>query len=257
MDDAATLLRHAHRLREHWLLHLGEKAALGNSAVAFNSQLPAGNLVTHVSAQNDDEFEVAKQEVDHFFTEQGTKCQQWLINPAQREDERLRIISGLSRLGWQQDLQTVWKLQSQEHQLPTTDLQVIPARAGYALLEQLMVGIGQTTEEPQMAEAMLLHLDDPRVDSLLGIQQGRAIATISVLGDGQNALICALGFEAGSASYQSVGKSMVHRAIDVCRRSLFKNVFTFTPQEGASHFWRELGFEPIGELASMLRSHRS
>jgi len=240
-------------LREQWIAHLGEKAALDHSQIVFNPELLHGNVVTDLSVQSDEEFQTAWSEVEAFFRLHGTKCQQCLINPAQRDDMQSLISTALSRRGWQTEGLTVLQLQSQVELFISADLQVIPSRAGYPLLEQLMNEVGEVGGEPQLAQAMLAHLDDPHVDSLLAIQNGRAIATISVLGDGQNALIGGLGFAPG-LPFQNVGNLMVHRALESCRRSLFKNVFTLADSKNCpAEFWSKAGFASIGRLQSMRR----
>ena len=66
------------------------------------------------------------------------------------------------------------------------ELRIIPARASFKHARMLHEESAQQWHEPQLAEAAMLHLDDPHYDALIAIKDGAAAAHAGVLAVGRS-----------------------------------------------------------------------
>src|SRR5205823_181398 len=107
---------------------------------------------------------------------------------------------------------------------------------------------------PQLADALILHLEDPQTDALLALKDDVPAAFVTVLTVGEIGCITEL-FVSKSMRCQGVGRTMMSRALEICARSLFKHVFvSCEPQNApAISLYRQLGFEKIGDFVCYVR----
>jgi ribosomal protein S18 acetylase RimI-like enzyme len=97
----------------------------------------------------------------------------------------------------------------------------------------------------------MAHLDDPHWDALLALREGTAVAAVGVLAVGDVGTIDEL-YVAKDHRRQGIGRTMMGRALEICARSLFRNVMLSVPpeNEAAQVLYRGLGFRKVGEVMS-------
>src|SRR5262249_7307490 len=148
-------------------------------------------------------------------------------------------------------------------------LSIIPARASFRHVRELLDEAAQKyfPEVPpvpspavdtagesgatQLAEAGMLHLDDPHTHALIALRDGHAAASIPVLSVGDVGAIEEL-FVSAPFRNQGVGRTMMSRALEICARSQFRHVFVEVDPDNtpARHLYESCGFRKIGEIVS-------
>src|SRR5258706_537062 len=73
--------------------------------------------------------------------------------------------------------------------------------------------------EPQVAEAHMLQLDDPHWDALLALRDGRPVGGVGVLSVGDVGRIDEV-FVSEPARRRGIGRTLMSRALEICARSL-------------------------------------
>jgi ribosomal protein S18 acetylase RimI-like enzyme len=131
-------------------------------------------------------------------------------------------------------------------------LQIIPVRASFKHARILFDEFAGQYDHPPLAEATMLHLDDPHVDGLLALRDGVAGAYVMVLSSGDVGTIVSL-FVSAAFRGQGVGRTMMSRALEICARSQFRHVFLDVAQDNsvAQGLYRACGFEKVGEMVAL------
>ena len=131
------------------------------------------------------------------------------------------------------------------------NLKIIPARASFRHARALAEESARDWNAPALADAKMLHLDDPHTDALLAIRDGVAAATTAVLSVGEIGAIQEL-FVSAPFRRQGIGRTMMSRALEICARSLFKHVFVCVEPDNAPAIglYHRCGFQKVGETVS-------
>lgn len=252
--DQSDLLRFFHKIELEWARALGEETILGCDTVIVNPQLSEiceANSVFDAALAPGVSAEVVFDQVRHHFAASGSACRRWLLNPSVSHDQITPLVEHLLQHGYQQTACNVLHLPRLPRTpiIETAGLQIIPARAGYRLLRDLMEEMAENA--PQRIEAALLHLDDPHFDALLALKDGVAVAVVGVLIVGELAGIRWL-FVSEPYRRQGIGRTMMSRALEICVRSLSRYVLVGVNPSGepANHLFKELGFEKIGQIVA-------
>ncbi|HWP39502.1 MAG TPA: GNAT family N-acetyltransferase, partial [Tepidisphaeraceae bacterium] len=180
-------------------------------------------------------------------------CWQWVMNPSATQQQTQPMIEFLLSAGYVARVTDILHLD----QIPpwpqartAEQLTIIPARASFRhariLHEQRTAAL---CSEPQLADAAMLHLDDPHYDALLALKQGTAVAHVGVLAMGEIGVIQEL-YVAPAFREQHIGTSMMWRALEICGRSLFRHVFAGVDPDDAiaQHLLAKLGFRRVGQF---------
>jgi ribosomal protein S18 acetylase RimI-like enzyme len=132
-------------------------------------------------------------------------------------------------------------------------LTIIPARASYKHARQLFEEGAGDWNTPELADADMMHLDDPHFDALLALKDARAVAHIGVLAAGEIGRIESV-YVTKSMRGQGVETVMMSRAMEICARSLFKHILLgVAPHEaGAIAVYQKFGFRKIGEFVARI-----
>ena len=254
------LVRLFHRTELHWVRHVGEEAQLDAGVAFTNPQLPdvrdANTMVDAALPPGVSPAE-AVEEVEQHFGRAGTACRQWILNPAAPDAQRLLLSKHLTSTGWRAYPYDVMHLAGRPDGAiaEAAGLTIIPARASFRHARELAEEAAAAYGVPQLAEASMLHLDDPHWDVLIALRDGKAVARAGVLAVGDVGRIEHV-FVSPSARCQGIGRTMVGRALEICARSLFKHVMLCVPPKdpGAIDFYARFGFCRIGELVAYLPS---
>ena len=100
----------------------------------------------------------------------------------------------------------------------------------------------------------MMHLDDPHWDSWLALRDGEPVAHIAVLAVGEIGRIEDV-YIAKKYRRLGIGRTMLHRALEICARSLFKHVMLMVnpKNEGAIKLYQSVGFKKVGEVTAYRR----
>ena len=250
------LVRLYHRAILHFTRHLGEEAALDAGTAFTNPDMPRvddANVLLDGAVPEGDAADAVMREVEEHFRAAGTRCRSVVPNPAAPAARTQPLVQHLLAAGWRCVIADVLYLGALHRATvrEVAGLTVIPARASFrhtrALAEECAAGEG----EPQLADAIMAHLDDPHWDALLALKDGTAVATVGVLAVGDVGAIGEL-YVAREHRRQGVGRTMMGRALEICARSLFRHVLLSVPpeNEGAKALYRGMGFRKVGEVWS-------
>lgn len=259
----ANLVRLFHRTELHWVRHLGEETPLDAGVAFTNRELPRigeANRVMDAALPPGVSPADAVDEVRRYFRDVGTACLGWVANPAAAESRTRPLIEHLVETGWRPDPYDVMHLglRPSGRVEETAGLTVIPARASFRHARALADEEAAERGEPQLADASMLHLDDPHWDVSIALRDGQAIARAGVLAVGEIGRIEHV-FVGKSHRRRSVGRTMVGRILEVCARSLFKHVMLgVRPDDHAAiDLFAGFGFRKIGQIVAYQHSAAS
>src|SRR5262249_34298229 len=112
-------------------------------------------------------------------------------------------------------------------------LKIIPTRASFRHARQLFAeAAAEAGKTKQLADANLVHLEDPHWDSLLALQSGSAVAHAGVLAVGELGMIEDL-YVSPALRRHGLGRTMMARVLEICARSLFRQVMLSVGPENA------------------------
>jgi ribosomal-protein-alanine N-acetyltransferase len=255
-DDLARLY---HRTELHYTRHLAEELALDMGTGFYNRALPGVWLANRLldAALPDGMLPAEAVSVsDAAFAEQGVRCNQWLLNPAAPAARTAPLAEYLVATGWAAESADILCLTGTPSGLvrEAPGLTIIPARASFRHTRQLAEESAARWGEPQVADAHMLHLDDPHWDALLAIKDGTAVGYAGVLAVGDLGRIDQIYVAAGHRR-QGIGRTLMSRAMEVCVRSQFRHVMLAVAPDNApaQALYGQLGFRKIGELATYQR----
>lgn len=249
------LVRLFHRMMLHYAQHLGETAALDVGTAVINPKLSAvydANVVIDASLPEGVEPADAVMEAESHFAREGSVCHQWVMNPSAKPEATRPLVDYLLARGAGQASADILYLAKQPDVSVREigGLRIIPARASYRQTRELAEKAAVDTWNcRQLADATMLHLDDPHVDALIALRDGKPIASVSVLAAGEGGLIEKV-YVVPEARRQGVGRTMMSRALEICARSLFKHVMlsVAADNDAAQALYASLGFKKIGTL---------
>jgi ribosomal protein S18 acetylase RimI-like enzyme len=252
-----TLIRLYHKTEHHWTQHFAEEKELSVGSAFCNPDLKnvfdANRLLDGALAEGQSPAD-AVEEVRGYFEPQDARCMRWGMNPSAPSDRVEPFVDHLLQLGFTRGAHDIMYLQHMPQTKITevADAKVIPARASFrharALAEE---SANEKWKEPQLADAAMMHLDDPHWDALLALKDGTAVATLGVLAVGEIGRIEQV-FVSPEHRRRGIGRTMMSRALEICARSLFKHVFLSCDGDNtpAIALYKELGFTKIGEIVS-------
>jgi GNAT superfamily N-acetyltransferase len=224
VSDPAQIARLFLQTQLDWSRHLGEEHDLPLGTAILNLKLPrvpAANAVFNADLPGGISPAAALEEAQAFFRDSGAVLR-YVVPSAMVHGGPL--MEFLATAGWGVKRLRVLRLSRTLERgaasLPQ-GLKIIPARASFRHARQLADEMA--AGDSQLAEAAMLHLDDPHVDALLALEDGKAVAMIAVLAMGDVGRIEQL-FVSESARRRGLGQVMVSRALEICARSLFRHV---------------------------------
>jgi GNAT superfamily N-acetyltransferase len=250
------LVRLFHRTELHWLRHLGDEAQL-DAGVAFTRRelatIAAANSMIDAALPPGASPSDVVEEVRRHFEEAGTTCQRWLLNPAAPEAQTRPLAEHLAVQGWTSEPSDILYLAGRPAApaAPSDSLTIIPARASFRHARQLAEEAAAEAGRPQLADASMLHLDDPHWDVMIALRDGKAVARAGVLAVGEIGRVDQL-YVSAPERRRGIGSAMLARVLEVCSRSLFKHVMACVgPQEAdASLLYDRFGFRTIGGMTA-------
>jgi len=254
--SAEDLVRLYHRAILHFTRHLGEEAALDAGTAFTNPEMDRvddANVLLDAAVSEGEGVEAVMREVEEHFRSAGTRCRSVVPNPAAPSATTEPLVAHLLSTGWRRHAADILHLsgtpRSTIHEV--AGLTIIPARASFRHTRALAEECAADCDEPQLADAIMAHLDDPHWDAPLALKDSTAVAAVGVLAVGDVGAIDEL-YVAKEYRRQGIGRTMMGRALEICARSLFKHVMLSVPpnNEPAQALYAALGFRKIGEIVS-------
>jgi ribosomal protein S18 acetylase RimI-like enzyme len=173
------------------------------------------------------------------------------MNPSAPVERVAPLVEHLTARGWVSQPMDVMHLASQAAVPPieAAGLTIIPARASFRHARALAEEAAAAWGEPQLADASMLHLDDPHWDVSIALRDGRAVARAGVLAVGEIGRVEHV-FVAQPFRRQGIGRTMVGRVLEVCARALFKHVMLSVAPDNtdAIDLYTRFGFRKIGHI---------
>lgn len=251
------LVRLFHRMTLHWTQHYGETTQLDTGTAITAPQLQNvydANVLLDAALPDGVSPQQAIAEVEQHYFAQGTVCRTWVMNPSMPKEKTEPLASTLVERGAGINRTDILYLRGRPagtiREQP--GLTIIPARASFRHARQLAeISQQEQWDEPQLVEAHLAHLDDPRWDCLLALRDGQPVATAGVLAVGDAGLIEDV-YVVPSMRRLGIGLTMMSRVLEICARSLFKHVMlSCTPDNTpAQTMYARLGFQKIGTFTA-------
>lgn len=247
------LIRLFHRTELHWARHLGEETPLELGTAIHNAELANvwdANVVLDAALPEGMTPADALAEANDHFTSNGSRLWKIITNPSAAAEHTAPLVNHLLGAGWIAQPADVLYLTRKFVPAVTADgVSIIPARAGFRLAHALASEAAAVHGEPQVADAAMLHLDDPHWDALLALQDGIGIGSAGVLAVGEVGRIDQV-YVRLSHRGQGVAMALMARVLEICFRSQFRHVMLSVrpDNEAAQSLYRRLGFQRIGDI---------
>jgi ribosomal protein S18 acetylase RimI-like enzyme len=253
------LLRYYRRAKLQWARHIGEEFPLDFGTAFFNPQLPLRDANRVYDASVPPDMTPAKMisQAENFFAERNCKCLQWTPSASADPITTARLENELLDRSFRPDLYDVMRLGSLPADLPParTDLQILPARASFRHARLIAEESANRIGFPQLADASMMHLDDPLWDAMLAFKDGVVVGRLGVLSVGEFGLIENI-FVSAAFRRQGVASTLLHRAIEVCQRSLFRHVLLGVSSDNhqAISLYHKFGFTKVADAPTFIAS---
>ena len=249
-----SLVRYFHQTEQRLAEHLGEVTALDVGTAIANPALSnvhdANVLLDAAIPEGMSAAEVFDLAQAHFAA-QGTRWWKCVLNPSLPAERTAPFAEHLVANGYTRENSDILYLD----RMPTATVaeaagvRIIPARASYRHARQLAEEMAAAVGEPQVAELLILDLDDPHWDAVLALIGTEAAGHVGVLAAGEIGRIETLHVSEKHRRH-GVGRTLMSRALEICARSLFKHVFLSCRAENApaQALYAQLGFRKVGEF---------
>jgi GNAT superfamily N-acetyltransferase len=258
--SAADLVRYFHRTALHWARHVGDESVLDFGTAFTNAQLAGApyfnQMLDALVPAGMNAAEVIAAAEQHFRETARVACRRWVLAPSAPEEQTRPLREALQSREYQRSAFDILYLGHQ----PTGSIEsvgnltVIPGRASYRHVRELAEEWAAEEKTPEVAEAMMMHLDGDHTDALLALKDGKPAAMVFVLAVGDIGCIEDV-FVSAPFRGQGIGRTMMSRAMEICARSLFKHVFVGVDSSDgpANALYRKFGFQKVGEYVSYVK----
>ena len=252
------LIRLFYKTEGLWAEHVGEVEQLEMGTAYVNAALNEvheANLIRDVSVPEGSSPAQVFEEVEEYYRSKNSLCYYWSFNPMTPAEAARPMVELLLSRGYQAMSSDIMALgQIGTIAVPEiVGVKIIPARASFRHTRQLFEE-SAAEKTPQLAEANMMHLDDPHWDSLLAIKDGEPLAHMGVLAVGEIGRIESV-YVARAHRGKGLATLMMARVLEICARSLFKHVMlSVLPGNAvAIALYQKFGFRRIGQITNYLR----
>jgi ribosomal-protein-alanine N-acetyltransferase len=253
------LLRLFLRTDRFWADAVAEGTQLECGFALTNRELPKAwdsNRVIELALPPGTSPADAVHEVEAHYAA-GLRCWKWELNSSRPAEQTQPLAEHFRSLGWRESPDLVMSLATPPHLMPLptppSDLMILPARAAFAKARKLADEVAAQWSEPQIAEARMLHLDDPHCDALLALRDGHAVGSITVLAVGDIGRIEQV-YVANAHRRRGIGRLLMQRALEICARSMFRHVLLRLREDNsaAMALYELMGFRKVGVIQSFI-----
>jgi ribosomal protein S18 acetylase RimI-like enzyme len=252
LESDADLIRLFHRTELHWTRHFGDETVLSAGAAFVQPDLPriaAANRVLDAALPEGSTVAEVIREVDEHFGLNNARCLQWLLSPTASAQP---LADHFTAAAWEKRCNEILHLnRASLASVDAGELTIIPARASHRHARLLAEESARECGESQVADAAMVHLDDPHWDALLALRGANVAGTIGVLSVGDIGRIDAL-YVHPAFRRRGVATALLGRALESCGRSVFRHVMlSVEPENVAAHsLFTTAGFRSIGKTTA-------
>lgn len=212
---------------------------------------PLCNCATDATLPEGVDADAAAEEVLSHFASLNVSCH---AVDAAGADFPPSLAAAYERRGYRRVRRRVYVLNKYVPPTRTNDaLQIIPARAAYPLLKPFFAAFAEEEfgardgAATQIAEAMIDHLDEPRLDLFIGRLNGVVAGSIGVVTLG-NIGVLHPAYTAPHARGKGVAGTLADYLVDHCLRAAFEQVLIDRADGCPSiRFYESLGFKPVAD----------
>lgn len=255
------LVRYFYKAEAEWGRQVGaEEETLDCGVAVANRQLDQvsdANQVTEASLPDGVSASEAAAEADAFFARHGSRALKWVVNPTLPAARTQPLVEHVVAQGFKPRGYEIFYLAGQPPE-PITEvggLTIIPARASFKHTRTLAEQAGAHYKFPQLADSIVLHIEDPATDAILAMKDGVPAGYVSVLTVGEIGYVSEM-FVSEPFRNTGVGRTLMSRAVEVCARALHKHVFIGVDATNAPamHLYGRFGFVRIGTFSFYSRT---
>jgi GNAT superfamily N-acetyltransferase len=250
------LLRFYDHTQKLWSEHLAEAVQLDVGTAYANVELPGvddANRILDAALPDGMTAAAAVKAAHESYLGRGGRCMAWVMNPSAPFQQNRPLIEYLLESGFAHRRAAVMYLKKANAQVPPSPvrLQIIPARASFRHVRVLAEEFAAQRRVPQLADAVLLHLDDPHWDSFLALDGTIPVGMAGVMTAGNVGRIDQV-FVSESYRRRGAGKLLISRVLETCARSLLKHVMLGVSEDNlpAISLYQKFGFARIGAESS-------
>ena len=228
-EDGSNSLRQYRGALTAWSSHVADEAGIGVAGVYANARLPG---VPEANCILGEVLPDRSASLEDYFRQASTRPLLWHFPGSSP-------VSGMVR-----SEVTLMLLQAAPD-LPGShsQLTIIPARASFPHVRQIAAALYAGVPAEQAAEAAMCHLDDAHVDAILAIHNGQPVAYASVLSCGDIGFVMDF-FVYPELRHRGFATPLAAWVFDVCRRSLYRLVYSAACTPEAVTFATRMGFVP-------------
>lgn len=253
------ILRYYRRAKLQWARHLGEETQLDFGVAICNPKLElhdANRIFDAFVPQGSLAREIIS-EAESFFASQEGRCQQWTMSASADPHSLVQLENELMGCGFRREIYSVMRLAALPPDLPSarSDLQILPARASFRHARQIAEESAAQANAPHLADASMMHLDDPHWDALIALKDGDVAGRLGVLSVGEIGLIENV-FVSTNFRRQGVASTLLTRGIEICQRSQFRHVLLGVSCDNAPaiSLYHRFGFTKVVDAPTFISS---
>jgi [ribosomal protein S18]-alanine N-acetyltransferase len=246
------LVRYFYHAETDWGRQVAEEALLDSGVALANrelAQVSDANQVVDAAIPEGGTPQDAIAEADAHFAQQGSSVLKWVMNPSLPPARTQPLADYVAAHGFHARGYDIYYLAGQPAApiVEVPGLTIIPSRASFKHARALAEEAAAHFKFPQLADAIVLHIEDPQTDSLLALRDGVPAAYVSILNMGEIGYISEL-FVSEQFRNQGIGRTMMSRAMEVCARAVHRHVFIGVDATNAPavRLYEQFGFRKIG-----------
>jgi GNAT superfamily N-acetyltransferase len=238
----------------------GEIEHLNVGTAIWSPDLPdvtGANQVRDAQAPDDGgDVAAAVDEAMAFFEGRGVRPRVWSFAGGTVADD---VVSVLESRGYRRAVDEVWGMRTPRLEGPPTglnDLTVIPIRASFGKLRELMRVSGPPGQPPvvaeQHAEAAVRALDDSRVDGVLALAGDVAVGAAYLVTAGEAGLMTDLTVRPDHRR-RGLGTLLIARIAELAARSRHRSLTLFcaATDTPARNLYQKTGWEKVADCVRM------
>lgn len=253
-----SLVRYFHQTERRMAEHLGEPEQLDVGTAIANpmlSRVHDANVLLDAAIPEGASAAEAFNAAQAHFDGQGVRWWKCVVNPSMAAERTAPLAEHLISNGYTRQTSDILYL---DRMVATTiaeaaGVKFIPARASYRHARQLADEMAAVAREPQLAEVLMLDLDDPHWDAVLALVHTEAAGHVGVLAVGEIGRIDTL-LVSEKHRRRGIGRTLMSRALEICARSLFKHIFLLCRPASApaQALYAQLGFRKVGDFVEYI-----
>ncbi len=255
MTHVADPIAAMYRANQAFHTQVLDTAALSCGVAHFSKQFPGiCNQFREVSIPQGGSAEAVWEEVEAFFGRRGEDCTRWVPAVGQLLEPLEEFLRGKLFLP---SRKLVMALRPWPELPPHPQVRIVPGRGVRQVLRDLIMSDkerGEWATRDSSAELVLLRLDDPGFEMLVGMVEGKAVGHGGMLEVGPIAAIYDV-FVQPKYRRRGVARALMADLVNACRRLQLRTVVLEVDEANtaAIALYEQCGFERAGTSVEFVR----